>query len=140
MTNEEAIKILKSKMDGSVDTSYEWAETVRMAINALEQWTSEDCIRREDALLALCKAVHKNDDNIPCSNQRISCLWSDTKVSDYASEIKRLPSVYPKSKAGRWIITIDEDGTSYWLCSKCRCGSDKATNFCPECGSDNSEG
>lgn len=37
MTNEKAIKILKSKMDGSVDTSYEWAETVRMAINALEK-------------------------------------------------------------------------------------------------------
>ena len=37
MTNEEAIKILKSKMDGSVDTSYEWTETVRMAINALEK-------------------------------------------------------------------------------------------------------
>lgn len=35
-TNEDAIKMLKSKMDGSVDTSYEWAETVRLAINALE--------------------------------------------------------------------------------------------------------
>ena len=35
MTREEAIKILKSKMDGSVDTSYEWAEAVRMAIEAL---------------------------------------------------------------------------------------------------------
>lgn len=37
MTNEEAIKMLKSKMDGHTDTSYEWAETVRMAIKALEQ-------------------------------------------------------------------------------------------------------
>lgn len=36
MTKEEAIKILKSKMDGHTDTSYEWAETVRMAIEALE--------------------------------------------------------------------------------------------------------
>ena len=36
MTNQEAVKILKSKMDGSVDTSYEWAETVRMAIEALK--------------------------------------------------------------------------------------------------------
>ena len=36
-TNEDAIKMLKSKMDGSVDTSYEWVETVRLAINALEQ-------------------------------------------------------------------------------------------------------
>lgn len=36
MTRQEAIKILKSKMDGSVDTSYEWAEAVRMAIEALK--------------------------------------------------------------------------------------------------------
>ena len=37
MTRQEAIKILKSKMDGSVDTSYERAEAVRMAIEKLEQ-------------------------------------------------------------------------------------------------------
>ena len=37
MTKEEAIRMLKSKMDGHTDTSYEWAETVRMAIQALEQ-------------------------------------------------------------------------------------------------------
>lgn len=35
MTREEAIKILKSKMDGHTDASYDWAETVRMAIEAL---------------------------------------------------------------------------------------------------------
>ena len=40
MTNKDAIDNLQSKLDGSVDTSYEWAETVRIAINALEeqQW------------------------------------------------------------------------------------------------------
>lgn len=37
MTREEAIKTLKSKMDGHTDTSYKWAETVRMAIEALEK-------------------------------------------------------------------------------------------------------
>lgn len=36
MTNQEAIQILKSKLDGSVDTSYEWCECVRLAIKALE--------------------------------------------------------------------------------------------------------
>lgn len=36
MTIEEAIKILKSKLDGSVDTSWEWTEAVRMAIEALK--------------------------------------------------------------------------------------------------------
>lgn len=37
MKPEEAMKILKSKMDGNTDTSYEWAETVRMSIKALEE-------------------------------------------------------------------------------------------------------
>lgn len=36
MTNQEAIQMLKSKLNGSVDTSYEWCECVRLAINALE--------------------------------------------------------------------------------------------------------
>jgi hypothetical protein len=39
MTNKEAIEMLKSKMDGKTDTSYEWVETVRLAINALEKIT-----------------------------------------------------------------------------------------------------
>lgn len=30
-------KVLKSKMDGSVDTSYEWCEAIRRIIKALEQ-------------------------------------------------------------------------------------------------------
>lgn len=48
MTREEAIKILKSKMDGSVDTSYEWAETVRMAIEALQaEAVQGEWIRKE---------------------------------------------------------------------------------------------
>lgn len=45
MTTEEAIKMLKSKMDGHTDTSYEWAETVRMAIKALEQQTTRSTAR-----------------------------------------------------------------------------------------------
>ena len=47
MTREEAIKMLKSKIDGHTDTSYEWAETVRMAIKALEQDNVLDKIRAE---------------------------------------------------------------------------------------------
>jgi len=36
-TQDDAIKMLKSKMDGNTDTSWEWSETVRMAIKALEE-------------------------------------------------------------------------------------------------------
>lgn len=47
MTENEAIKMLKSKMDGSVDTSYEWVEAVRLAIKALEQQTTRPTARWE---------------------------------------------------------------------------------------------
>ena len=68
MTREEAIKILKSKLDGSVDTSWEWTESVRMAIEALEMQDlcaemlesakdtnvlTKDLISRADAIDAL---------------------------------------------------------------------------------------
>lgn len=57
MTREEAIKILKSKMDGHTDTSYEWAETVRMAIEALEQKPAlvAQVIFDDDKLHELCQ-------------------------------------------------------------------------------------
>ena len=41
MSNDEAIEILKSKMDGNVDTSYEWGEAIRLAIKALEEQENE---------------------------------------------------------------------------------------------------
>ena len=58
-----------------------------------------DVISRRSAKLALCKAVHK-DEPMPCDNQTASCLWSGTRVCDYAREIDALPSV-------RSVITID---------------------------------
>lgn len=55
MTKEEAIKILKSKMDGHTDTSYEWAETVRMAIEALERGPYFTVSFDDDKLRELCQ-------------------------------------------------------------------------------------
>ena len=56
---EEAIKNLKSKMDGSVDTSYELAETVRMAIEALKAPMVLTCNG--------CRHVGTYDTDFPCS-------------------------------------------------------------------------
>ena len=41
--------MLKSKMDGHTDTSYEWVETVRMAIKALEQepFMNKPCVAHQ---------------------------------------------------------------------------------------------
>ena len=63
MTKKEAIKMLYSKMDGHTDTSYEWAETVRMAINALEQQPSDDCVSRHATLDAIIKELGIKDES-----------------------------------------------------------------------------
>lgn len=123
------------------------AEWLRDYKRLLEQEPCEDVIRREDALQALCNAVHKNDDTIPCPNQRVSCLWSKTKVQDYAEEIYKLSPVTPKPtkpKTSHWVYKIyggfHEQGD--WYCSHCdyqfnyRNGHAK---YCPECGYEMSE-
>lgn len=113
-------------------------------VRTAKQEPCEDVIRREDALQALCKAVHKNDDTIPCSNQIASCLWSKTKVQDYAREIYKLPSINSQLKTGHWIYRIygefHEQGD--WYCSKCdypfNYGYGHA-EYCPKCGCKMSE-
>jgi bacterioferritin (cytochrome b1) len=64
MTREEAIEMLKSKMDGNTDISYEWAETVRMAIKALEQEPCEDCVSRK----ALIERINHAEENFKADN------------------------------------------------------------------------
>ena len=84
MTNEEAIKMLKSKMDGHTDTSYEWAETVRMAIAALEAEPCSDAISRQAAL----NMQYRIDDSVTLSTRDV------VNVED----IEELPSVTPKAE------------------------------------------
>ena len=74
-----------------------------------------DLIRRQAAIRALCKAVHKDDDTIPCDNQAVSCLLSKTRVCDFAREIYRVPSAQPD---------LDE-----W-CTDCK-EYDKERHCCP---------
>ena len=101
MTRERTIEQLKLMLRCPEDNlDDEDREAVEVCIEALEQEPCDDCISREEALQALCKAVHKNDDTIPCPNQRVSCLWNKTKVQDYAEEILKLPSVTPQQRTG----------------------------------------
>ena len=145
---EDAINAVSEALEHVV---VENEDVARKMINKLpsvtlqpKQEPCEDVIRREDALQALCKAVHKNDDTIPCSNQIVSCLWSKTKVQDYAREIWKLPPVNPQPKTARWVYKIyggfHEQGD--WYCSHCdyqfNYGNGHAKH-CPECGYEMSE-
>lgn len=121
MTNEECIKMLKSKLDGNTDTSYEWCECVRLAVKALEQ-QPEDCISRQ----AVLNLFNKSDEY----------RWETTWIR---RKIEKLPSATPH-KRGKWLdkkMTIKGGhGLAYgrYGCSVCKKKQPSKTNFCPNCG------
>lgn len=101
MTNEEAIKMLKSKMDGYTDTSYEWVETVRMAIKALEKQDRIAQILDDYDLLdtwevlEMIKEVMKEDKKYRCEHCKFAVYmvveekyWCP-KHCMYACEVER---------------------------------------------------
>ena len=118
MNREEALEILKND---TVDTSDDWCEAFEMAIKALEQEPCEDCISREDALMALTGQ---------CADSPIELLPKAIK------QINALPPVTPAEKVGRWIYdrTRDWDGECKYECSECGMGSDVDYAYCMRCG------
>ena len=108
MTREEAIKMLKSKMDGHTDISYEWAETVRMAIKALEQEPCDKYIKEIDHLR---KYIYKLETQIVEQGPRKGQWISSNGV----------PYTY---------------FNSFTICSKCNKHPKEKSDFCPNCGAD----
>jgi hypothetical protein len=126
MTNEQAIKMLKSKMDGHTDTSYEWTETVRMAIKALEQETCEDCISRQAVLDGVDRYIYKSQ----------STGTQDDFYSFAELVVKQLPPVTPQQKTGKWIDCSDEGYVECPFCghaTNCEDNIDEL-HYCFYCG------
>ena len=121
MTIEEAIKFGKRVLSLSLfDETHEFCE---IAIKALEQEPCDDCIRREDALMALTgEYTDSLSEILPKAIKRINAL----------------PPVIPTEKVGKWKrISMDKysEHAKYWY--RCdRCGEDNLgnTNYCPNCG------
>ena len=58
-------------------------------------------------------------------------------VDETVEAIKRLPSVQPKQKTGRWVLGGYDD--HYYICDKCDCIASEyyqkpKYNYCPNCG------
>ena len=87
---------------------------------------------RKDAQPELCEDAVSREAAIRC------CTFGRTSLG-LTDELRRLPSVTPKRKTGKWII----DG-HHIVCSECEtgmCNTDREgdsfpTNFCPNCGAD----
>ncbi len=109
MTNAEAIKYLKSKLDGKTDSSWEWTEVVRLAINALEKAEEE----YEDTMsYEIC---YNDDDN-------------------GKSELEN----QKPSEVSKTAIHFLKEGATQYSCSECYNDlpetETKQFNFCPWCG------
>lgn len=124
--NEEAIRILKlaiedSKKHISFCFDFKGIEALNIAIKALEQQPSEDCISREEALKIMC-------DNCPMYNCVCGC-------SSYR-HIEKMSSVTPQRPKGKWKWK-DSGGICTCKCSICGFGSwEMEFDYCPNCGAD----
>lgn len=67
MTNAEAIKYLKSKLDGKTDSSWEWTEVVRLSINALER--VDRCNKNKELQINEPDSWPKPDEVKCCNNE-----------------------------------------------------------------------
>ena len=128
MTKEELLEQLKKYCEGKSNTEKVEISVLNLnrIIKALEQDQCEDCIRRSDIGLTDFEIVMCNGDY----REGLKILLE---------KIAAAPSVTPAPKIGHWIKCIDDNDISYYLCSACRCGEDFKFDFCPNCGSKNSE-
>lgn len=87
-----------------------------------EQEPCEDCVNREQALLAL-------------TGINLSTKSTEELISLFNKRIKALPPVTPTHKKGKWEYDAYKD-KSGGHCNRCghflRYG--EKTNFCPDCG------
>ena len=131
MTNEEAIKNIKEllrwylKEEPMSETVYK-REAVEMAIKALEQQPCEDCVSREEALLALTGM------DLPTDRDKLIALFTE--------RIQHLPPVTPQRPKGKWIM--NSDYPDRLICDKCNAQFDvwhwesKQMHYCPNCGAE----
>ena len=122
MSREEAIKEIKEYR--CVSTEYDTAFDIALdvAIEALEREQCGDCVNREEVI----KQIFYSADN--------SCdVVLSTELMD---RIKRLPSVSPMPKMGKWIKNAEEwqNIDPPYFCSECGNASLRKRPYCDSCG------
>ena len=127
MTNEEAIKLLRSLKPNeinkdTINRAYDIGHALSMAIKALEQQPQggDRAVSLNAVKDLFCRICMESN---LCYRSKETC--EELRLFD------KLPPVTPQPKAGHWIPK-----NSFLLkykCSECNCESEEY-NFCPNCG------
>lgn len=120
------VQTIEMSMESVVDEIKEKSREDFIALCREDQEQCGDCIRRSDIGLTDFEIVMCDGDY----KEGLKMLLE---------KIEKAPSVTPAPKIGHWIKCIDDNGSSYYLCSACRCGENFKFDFCPNCGSKNNE-
>lgn len=145
MTRKEAIKILNKydlnfcDIDGNPIPPQDLAEAFDMAIEALEQEPSEDCISRQDVVTEIHKyfveeidktptGIDEDGDEVYTDMPTVNSLLACNK--ELSKRIKALSSAEPKR--GKWLDYLEEG--LKWECSECGSKFTTPWHYCPNCG------
>ena len=103
------------------------AEWLKDYKRLLEQMPCEDCIDRKTLLtdMTICDGIYCNECSFNTSDE-YGCLLEE--------RIKKIPSVTPQPKIGRWKRKTIKAGCFVYGCNQCGWQQIHATNFCPDCG------
>lgn len=125
MTNERAVEILNLDLDILGQYGDETAEAYKMAIQALEQQPSEDCISREEVQDLISRWL--SDYLLDETREALETI--NYKVGD-------MPPVKPKRPKGKWMeCGGDEPWLKGYCCSLCNFTTTQKYDYCT-CGAE----
>ena len=123
MNNEQAIRRLEDLQRLYLGNEKFTAdiEAIGIAIEALEQQPSDDCISRQavDGYITNLLSGYLYDEE-------------RTRLEDLSAFVWELPSVQPTRPTGKW-IDIGNEGLVF-KCSLCGLKKTIESHFCPNCG------
>ena len=84
--------------------------------------SADDLISRQTAIDYLLDALYDLDEADYVDKEFIE------------EELKRVPSIQPKQKTGRWELAIGYDPKRRVMCDQCRKMAYEPSKYCPNCG------
>lgn len=148
MTKERAVEILNLDLDILGQYGGESAEAYKMAIQALEAQSCEDCISRQKALDCFEQTNTRQGAKYAIETlPSVTPKYTDEEIDKaqaveqaYVDKMVELAVAETKRPKGKWIEIEIDAGEFIYKCTKCGMRVINPYKYCPMCGSYNGGG